>query len=145
MLRVSSRCGGSRGASAVEMTLVMPLLLMLLMGIIEMSVVLYDQAMITNACREGARFGILYNVDSSGTYTPMTEAQIQAVVNNYLADRLISFSPGSATTTVSGGTSSGTLRTVNVQYTYDFLILPNFVESFTGDLTLSAQAVMRME
>ncbi len=145
MTQASSCFRSARGASAVEMTLVMPLLLILLLGIIEMSVLLYDQAMITNACREGARYGILYNVDASGQYLPMTEAQIQAVVNNYLANRLINFAPSAVSTTVSGGAASGTLRTVNVQYTYNFLILPNFVESFTGTLTLSAQAVMRME
>jgi Flp pilus assembly protein TadG len=34
---------------------------MLLFGIIEFGIILYDKAMITNASREGARAGIVYS------------------------------------------------------------------------------------
>ena len=43
------------GAAAVEMALVLPFLLATLMGIIEFGRVLYNQQVITNAAREGAR------------------------------------------------------------------------------------------
>ncbi len=45
------------GASAVEFALVLPLLLVLVFGIIEFSIFLYDKAVITNASREGAQAG----------------------------------------------------------------------------------------
>lgn len=138
----------ARGATAIEMTLILPLLLMILFGIVEMSMILYDQAMITNASREGARFGILFNADSSGTYSPMTDTDIQDKVNQYLAGRLVNFSPSSATTTVTpglGARASGVPLTVRVEYNYHFLVLPNFVGSLAGDLNLAAQTVMRME
>jgi len=136
----------TRGAAAVEFTLLLPLLIMILFGIIEMSVMLYDQAMLTNAAREGARYGILFNVDSDGAYSPMTDGQIQTVVNQYLATHLVSFGEGaSATTTVTRGGGSGTPLTVRVQYPYNFLVLPNFASSLAGDITLSAETVMRME
>ena len=66
-----------KGAAAVEFAIVLPLLLMLLFGIIEFSVILYDKAMITNASREGTRAGIV-----SRWPTKLTEAEIKTVVTN---------------------------------------------------------------
>ena len=132
----------------LEFTVVLALLLIFLMGIIEMSLVLYDKAMITNAAREGARFGSLFNADGvTGEYSPYSQAQIQAVVDSYLQDRLVSFGPASASVSATPATedSRGQPRTVTVQYTYTFLVLPNFVNSFAGNLNLTAVAVMRVE
>ena len=50
----------------VEFAIVLPLLLMLIFGMIEFSVMLYDKAMLTNATREGARFGILFVGTATG-------------------------------------------------------------------------------
>ena len=95
--------------------LILPLLLILLFGIIEFSIILYDKAMITNASREGARTGILYRADpQTGEYDPRDLAEIQAVVNNYLQNYLINFRPGLHTVEVSAVATSGQLRTVTV-------------------------------
>ena len=53
------------GASAVEFAIVLPILVLLVFGIIEFSVALYDKAMITNASREGARAAIVFRVPPS--------------------------------------------------------------------------------
>jgi Flp pilus assembly protein TadG len=137
-----------RGAAAVEMTLLAPLLFMLLFGIVEMSLLLYNQAMITNACREGARFGILFRSDpTTGQYSPATVDEIEVVVNNYLANHLIGFPAGEAATTATPeeGLNPGDPRTVRVEYPYNFLVLPGFVNNMMTSLELSAEAVMRME
>ena len=52
------RC--QQGTSLVEFAFVAPFFLLLLFGIIEFSVILFDKATITNASREGARVGILF-------------------------------------------------------------------------------------
>ena len=64
----------SKGASAVEFAIILPMLVLLVFGIIELSFALYDKAMITNASREGARVGIVYR--SPG----ITNAEITSVV-----------------------------------------------------------------
>jgi Flp pilus assembly protein TadG len=51
-----------RGASAVEFAIILPILILLVFGIIEFSLALYDKAMITNASREGARAGIVAQI-----------------------------------------------------------------------------------
>lgn len=57
----------SRGASLVEMALVLPLLLMLLMGIVSAGLAYNHQLGLTHAAREAARFGATLPVDNFGS------------------------------------------------------------------------------
>ena len=47
------------GVALVEFGLILPLLILLLFGITEFSLLLYNKQVITNAAREGARAGII--------------------------------------------------------------------------------------
>jgi len=49
-----------QGAEVVEFAIASILLFLILFGIIELSVALFDKATLTNASREGARTGILF-------------------------------------------------------------------------------------
>jgi Flp pilus assembly protein TadG len=139
----------SRGASAVEFAIILPLLALLVFGIIELSLALYDQAMITNASREGARVGIVYRIPA------VTDAEISNVVNNYLGTHLVTFggkrSPSSnpitgATVIVTrAGVSPGGDLRVRVGYTYSFLVLPQFTPGLGQGINMAAETVMRME
>lgn len=134
-----------KGTSAVEFALVLPILLFILFAIIEFSIALYDKAVITNASREGARMGILMQLDPRPN-----AAAIAATVGTYTAANLISFSPTAPITTVTGAPcpappATGDYLTVNVAYTYNFFVLPNFMTSLTGPLVLNGAAVMRCE
>jgi Flp pilus assembly protein TadG len=129
------------GASAVEFAIVLPILVLLVFGIIEFSVALYDKAMITNASREGARAGIVFKVP------PVADDEIINVVNSYLGNNLITFGgPATANTTViRNGSNPGDELKVTVDYTYTFLIIPNFITSLSGGISMMAETVMRME
>ena len=134
------KINNQNGAALVEFAIVLPVLLMLIFGMIEFSILLYDKAMITNASREGARAGIVYSP------TPVTKEKIELTVNNYLQTHLISLGGASAPTITAGQcTGTGAPLTVTVTYPYNFLVLPDFVQSLSGTLTLSAQTVMRCE
>ena len=130
-----------RGATAVEFAIVFPLLILLMFGIIEFSVILYDKAMITNASREGARAGIVSQL------VRVSDAQIQSVVDNYCKLYLISFKSGAApvTSVARAGSTFGSELSVTVTYTYSFLALPKFVTGIVGPIDLTAKSVMRME
>ena len=134
-----------RGATAVEFAIVFPLLILLMFGIIEFSIILYDKAMITNASREGARAGIV-------SQSPRVDIPtIQGVVDNYCRLYLISFRSGAVpvTTVERTGLTFGSELRVTVTYTYSFLALPEFMKIFVrdtlGPLDLRAVTVMRME
>jgi Flp pilus assembly protein TadG len=139
-----SKLRNERGAAAVEFAIVLPLLLFVVFGIIEFSIIFYDKAMITNASREGARAGIVYR---PGDPPRLTEQEIKDVVDTYLQTHLISFGGTSSATVTApaAGSATGTPLTVTVDYTYNFLLLPNFMDSLTGGLDMQAQTIMRME
>ena len=81
-----------KGAAAVEFALILPVLLLVFFGIVELSLALYDKAIITNASREGARAGIVLSSPK------MTEAQIRDVVLTYTNGALLSLGASSAPT-----------------------------------------------
>ena len=131
-----------RGVAALEFALILPLLVLLVFGITEFGVALYDKAVITNASREGARQGIVYAYPDR-----ITNGEIINTVNNYCRDHLINLG-GASTVGVDisrSGNSSGDHLTVRVSYRYSFLVLPNFISTLTSGINLVAETVMRME
>ncbi|MCX2748194.1 pilus assembly protein [Arthrobacter sp. MI7-26] len=58
-----------RGAVAVELAIVLPLLLLILIGIIEFGRVLNVQVSLTQAAREGARYAAIHYKDSNPDVT----------------------------------------------------------------------------
>jgi hypothetical protein len=105
-------------------------------------VLLYDKAMITNASREGARAGVVFN--------RRTAAEITAVVQGYAGANLITFgnpSTVNVTLTPTDPTTldSGELLTVTVGYGYNFLVMPSFLSQLAGGVNLTATSVMRAE
>ena len=48
-----------RGGSLIEFVLIAWVLFLILFGIMEFGLIMYNQAVITNASREGARYGIV--------------------------------------------------------------------------------------
>jgi len=136
------RLQDEKGAAMVEFSIILPLLAVLLFGVVEFSLLLYNKQVITNASREGARAGIVAQAPR------LTPAEIQQVVNDYAGSHLISFGTASAPVTTidnSGGTAFGDDLTVTVSYKYDFLVLPNFIASLAGGVDLKAETVMRYE
>jgi Flp pilus assembly protein TadG len=135
------------GQGLVEFALVLPVLLLVLLSILEGGLLLFNQHVITNASREGARYGIVARVSRR------SGAEITNVVNAYTADHLITFGEGVPVTTVTTNTSSGSPSdavfgdnlTVQVAFRYDFLVLPNFVGQLTGATDLLATAMMKYE
>ena len=147
------------GASAVEFALVLPVLMLLTFGIIEFGVLLFDKAVITNASREGARFGIVFVADLDGDGIPdrKDETTIESVITGYANDLLINLgsevdnlSPGDIETTWTTNANGDTDLTVTVRFTYDFLVLPNLSSLVEGsfatlNIPLVGQTIMRME
>jgi len=135
------------GGSMVEFALISPLLFLILFGIIEFGLLLFDKAVLTNACREGARAGIVFSDPR-----PSSD-EIKQVVVDYCRGYLISFSAdsslGADDVTVSLGAESGDSLTVNVAYPYQFLVFAGlsrlFGDGINGTINLSAESVMRLE
>ena len=134
----------NRGASAVEFALVLPLLVLLIFGIIEMSLLLYNQQILTNASREGARAGIVLAVPRVST------TEIETVVNTYAASHLVTFASAKPALvfnpTIVECVSFGDDLTVTVSFDYNFFVLSALTaNAIPISRTLTAQAVMKCE
>lgn len=133
------------GVAAVEFAIVLPLLLAILFGVVELSVALYDKAVITNASREAARAGIVLKDPKP------TVADVKAVALNYCKDYLITFgaTPAPSVTVSGAGGSFGTPLTVAVSYRYKGLVLSSVMGllggTFPSALDISASVVMNNE
>jgi len=125
------------GASLVEFAILAPLFVVLLFGLVEFGLAMYSKGMVTNASREGARFGVVYATPRK------TTAEITSKVQEYLANAGF-LSTVNINVTGAQGTS-GTPLTVSVTYPYVFQVLPNFVAGFTGPMNLTANTIMLME
>ncbi len=140
-----------KGAEVVEFAITASLLFLILFGIIESSVALFDKATLTNAGREGARTGILYRPAPRDMATE--DSAITQAIEDYAADFLISLGGDASMTTEiqrndldgNGVFDAGDEVVVTITYPYQFLILPEFIGTLGGALNLTATSVMRAE
>lgn len=114
-----------RGSVAVEFALLVPVLFLILFGIINFGVLMYNQAVITNAAREGARWAAIHTTPTSGT--SCTNAYSTSPVDpcqtaySYAYQNLISFGGNyllTASYVASPNFNAGTQESVTARYTY---------------------------
>jgi len=146
-----------RGAAAVEFAIVLPLLALLLFGIVEFSLVMYDKSLITSASREGARFGAVFSATRptcDQIYTAAVQPYEQGLVtfggtkaiNRNCSSR--EFQEASSTWTAWAAgvcVDPNDQLAVETVFNYTFLAIPDFVVGITGPLTLRSTTVMRCE
>ena len=127
-----------KGSLSIEAALLLPMMVLLIFGTIEFSLLMYNRQVITNGSREGARAGIVQAVPR------LSDGGISTVVGQYCQNRLITF--GSATAPATSVTRSGNASlsplTVRVTYDYEFLVLGAL--GF-DPIQLVAETVMRLE
>lgn len=137
-----------QGTTMVEFAIIVVVLLAIVFGIIEFGVLLFDQHVLTNASREGARAGVVTRVPPlPDRYThPVTgvEQGVIDVVEHYCQQHLVTFGDSALLTTVvvRNGSSFGDDLEVTVTYPFSFLFLSNFG---LGPITLTAVTHMKME
>lgn len=128
------------GVAALEFVLMLPFLLMVLFGIIDVSMILCDKAVITNASREAARAGIVLRVPR------WNNVQVQNFALSYTQNNLVSGgTPASASAVASGTQVPGSALTVTVKYAYQGFVLGSIFSAITGPVTISAVTVMNYE
>jgi len=126
------RCSRKReqGQTLVEFALVLPLLLLLLLGIAEFTIVVLSYNTLADAARQGARYGIVH---------PSDVATIESVAR----DATAWLDQDALTFTVD---SDITAQTVSVQAEYDLNFISGvIIEAVGGNPTLHLSAISTMQ
>lgn len=137
--RQLARPSSRRGQSLVEFALVLPLLLLLLLGAIDLGRAFNSSISITNAAREGALYGASRPLDNSGI-TSRVRRELGLAPSDTSVVVSKSCSSGAACPRSTGYSWAGTATiTVAVQTEFSFLT-PFMNDFFGGALTLRADA-----
>lgn len=116
------------GAAAIEFALLAPAVIMILFGIINYGVLMFNQSVITNAAREGARWAAIhttktYGTGCSATYSASPVDPCQAAYS-YAYNSLITFDTSAninlniAATTTDANYAIGSAQTIKVIYSF---------------------------
>ena len=127
------------GAAAVEFALLLPVLMAMLMGTLEMGLILYDKAVLTNATREGARAGIVLRNPKP------TVSEITNVVLQKSQASLISLLPADApqvTVLQSSPAAWPNTLQVSAQYTFKGFVISTLMQALGSSWTIHASTVM---
>lgn len=72
------RRGSLRAQDLVEFALIFPVMMLLLFGVIDFGRIFHVLIAVSNAAREGARYGVIYGIDRSGGVYTINESVIDA-------------------------------------------------------------------
>jgi Flp pilus assembly protein TadG len=147
---------GEKSQSLVEFSLLIPIFLILVFGIIDFGMGLRSYITVTQATREGARYGAVGN--PRGTFTAGGAGECNGSTTTTVVGRVCSTMSGlqlsnvtAVNVTYPAGQTPGNSIRVNTQYNYD-LITPldaimNFISagSMSGTLNISTTTDMRLE
>jgi Flp pilus assembly protein TadG len=124
--------------AAVEFALLLPLLLLLVIGAMDMGLALYDKAVITHASREGARAGIVLSSPK------LTAPQIQSLVSKRLGAGLISpqATEDPAVTVSGAGAAYPATLTVSVEYHFRGVLLGSLMQALGTPWVIHASTAM---
>jgi Flp pilus assembly protein TadG len=132
------RAHGQEGAAAVEFAIILPILLVLTLGALDVGHMYYMDHLITNASREGGRYAAKYN----GSVAAPTSAAVSTYVKttlNYNAFNL----PSLTVTAAYAGTFPTQIVTVTVTAQKQWWVL-GILAGFANK-TLTAKTAMNVE
>jgi Flp pilus assembly protein TadG len=150
-VKIFSRC---EGAVAVEAALILPLLLLLILGGMDLSHMYYMEYLASNASREGARYGVKYKINPSTNF-PYFPNALTPSISNYVklptADGGLGYSAllGSDVEVTPGGPGytgglAGQILTVQVTAYKHWFFLGNWM-GFTDPKQIDQITAMQLE
>lgn len=126
------------GSVALEFVILFPFVIMILVGVLDFSLMMYDKAALVTAARTAARAGIVVG----------STVDVATVAKNTANSLLVSgrASTGASATPTNQTDAWGNKQlVVTMSYTYNGLLIGSAFSALTGPVTLNATAVMNYE
>jgi Flp pilus assembly protein TadG len=139
--RKRPRRGDSRGAAAVELALIAPVLFALVFGMIDFGYAINRDTLINNASREGAREGSLN--PNAAAITAVARAAAPTLTSANISVNVTCRKASGAACAVGTNAASGDVVVVRVSYPHSWLTPVGRV--FGNQVTLTRTAEMRIE
>jgi Flp pilus assembly protein TadG len=145
---------GEAGGVAVEFAIILPILVLLVFGIIDFGHAWYIKQVVTNASREGARYGTRFTGSPANTLNPSisnyvlnTSAENGDKGGLGLRDQLQGCNPTVPTPTGTGYTNAtpGNPLYVTVTATKTWWVVNRFVPGMDPSKTISSTTCMAVE
>lgn len=137
-----SRHRSESGVAAIELAIVLPLLVLILFGIITFGTVFYNYIVITNAAREGARWGSI-NSDATAGNACIDTPNPCTVAESYTNGLLINYGGATSITPTATVDTTGASPIITVTVTFNFQGIGFFKTLFEDGI--SAQSSMYLE
>jgi Flp pilus assembly protein TadG len=157
-----SRCNSNEGSSIVEFAFSASILFVVVLGLVECSVMLYADHYVQNAAAQGARYamvhGTSYSTTTCASYASMSCEATASDVNNFVQSIIPpAINPknilvttnwpgtepaGDTCDNISGNNSPTCVVTVQVQYSFNFL-LPFVTSNAVTLVGTSSQVIMQ--
>ena len=147
--RLSTFHRRQEGAVTVEFSILCVVFLLLVFGLADLCHGWYMKQVITNASREGARYGTRYQTDGGGNH--VLPGALSPSIASFIQSNYASLLPPTANMTVNVGGpgltsgSAGDNVVVTVNATKIWFFLSNLVPSLGSSLSLSSTTVMTCE
>jgi len=131
------------GAIAVEFAILLPVFLLLVFGICDFGHAFYMKQVVTNASRDGARYGSLYSTALPNTFSPTISAWVTSRYAPVLPDDAsLLVTPGGPGFT--SGTAGDDLS-VEVTATKHWWVIGNLMPGLGTTATISSTTWMKVE
>lgn len=124
-----------RGAAAVELALLLPVLMLLVMGIVDFGIVFHQQVSLSGAAREGARYYALHN-DLAGAAARAIDAAPSVIPAPTVA---VCVGASTSTCTIDAACTPGDIVQVTTSTPVDL----NIPFGPVGTITVTGRGVMR--
>lgn len=128
-----------KGIAILEFALILPVVMIIVLGMVDASIALYNKAVLTNASREAARYGVVLRTP------PASEQEIRQKALDYCGQNLITFGTKTNPTVTPVNIDAPLRLKVTVSYPFAGHTIAKIYTAFAGPIQITSSAVMSYE
>jgi Flp pilus assembly protein TadG len=129
--------------SMIEFALILPIALLLIVGFLDIGRAFFFYSSLTNATREGARSGLVMNLEGYDT-NPTIKTSVDTAIKNKVIDYAFGMSnlvPGDITITITQNATTLLFEKITVTTTYCYVPITPGIKSIVNTTCMGSQGI----